>query len=133
MKLVLVIIAVVFGLSFLAFWLCCAAAGDYDQKATTVQCKMTGHLVELPCSASGCPLFGDCLSEHKRITRTPQTNADRIRAMSDEELAELLYNGVDSEYCSNDPACADLLDTEDGVPEEKCIGCLMKWLQRPTA
>ena len=61
----------------------------------------------------------------------PQTNADRIRAMSDEDLAQLLYNGVDAEYCTNAPACAAMLDEPDGVPEEKCIGCLMRWLQQP--
>ncbi|MBO7682571.1 MAG: hypothetical protein J6T17_07465 [Clostridia bacterium] len=30
----------------------------------------------------------------------PLTNADRIRAMTDEELAELMANKVDCQYCS---------------------------------
>ncbi len=55
------------------------------------KCKMTGNEKMFPCSAAGCPLFGDCLveyeKEHKKNTAKPQTNADRIRAMSDELLA----------------------------------------------
>jgi hypothetical protein len=45
--------------------------------------------------------------------------------MSDEELAKLLYNGDDLGYCKNLPECSDLLDTEEGIPEEKCIGCIL--------
>jgi hypothetical protein len=39
-----------------------------------------------------CPVCG-----HK--TNMPQTNADRIRAMSDEELAEFLCGVFDDDYC----------------------------------
>lgn len=58
------------------------------------------------------------------------TNADRIRAMSDEELAELLY-GIDGRYCHNDPECGKLLDLDEGIPEEKCKDCVLRWLQQP--
>jgi hypothetical protein len=68
-------------------------------------------------------------------TIIPITNADRIRAMSDKELAKMLsgFCILDSPipFCQNLPECEDLLDTEDGVPEEKCIGCLLNWLQQP--
>ena len=30
----------------------------------------------------------------------PQTNADRIRAMTDEEMAEFMSNKVDCQYCN---------------------------------
>lgn len=47
-----------------------------------------------------------------------ETNADRIRAMTDEELAEIIMcpydNGLNS--CSTD---------------SNCIGCCLKWLQQP--
>lgn len=63
------------------------------------------------------------------------SNADRIRAMSDEELAEKLYRFCDIEeqvgYCKNLPECEKLLDTEDGIPEKRCIGCLLYWLKQP--
>ena len=48
------------------------------------------------------------------------TNADRIRAMSDEELAEFLFNG-DVEYCHAGMCKAG----------ETCRICCLKWLQQP--
>lgn len=63
------------------------------------------------------------------------TNADRIRAMSDEELANHLYlfHGLEEQikFCQNLPECESLLNTEDGIPEEKCVGCLLAWLKQP--
>lgn len=56
-------------------------------------CKMTGEATTWPCSAHGCPLYGDCLSEYTGNSK-PMTNADRIRAKSDEELAEQLVVAV---------------------------------------
>lgn len=55
-------------------------------------CKMDGEPATWPCPSPGCPLFGDCLSEREGNSKPPMTNADRIRAMSDEELAEFLDN-----------------------------------------
>lgn len=64
------------------------------------------------------------------ISKPKPTNADRIRAASDEELADLLYP-VDDQYCCNDPECVKLLDSPDGIPEEKCKMCLLNWLKQP--
>lgn len=64
-----------------------------------------------------------------------QTNADRIRSMSDEELAEKLYCFTDIDckiaYCKNLSECEKLLDAEDGIPEAKCKRCLLEWLKQP--
>jgi hypothetical protein len=57
----------------------------------------------------------------------PQTNADRIRAMSDEELAEMLCN-----------ACA-FMESCSGCPAEKncprcpgeSVGAWEEWLKQP--
>ena len=49
-----------------------------------------------------------------------KTNAQKIRSMSDEELAEFLFNG-DVEYCH-----AGLC--KDG---ETCRICCLRWLQQP--
>ena len=89
-------------------------------------------LVDVTCKlgAKGCFADGRCHAlvncENKIVT-----NADRLRAMTDEELAKTLYNGLDVKYCTNDPVCGELLDTEDGIPEEKCIGCALRWLRQP--
>lgn len=58
-----------------------------------------------------------------------QTNAERIRTMSDEKLAQALYNGLDARFCKNLPECEKLLDSDDGIPEEKCIVCALEWLR----
>lgn len=58
------------------------------------------------------------------------TNADRIRSMSDEELAEWIHNGISSDHCDyceyNNGYC-------DGAP---CHGkadaeIIAEWLQQP--
>ena len=85
-----------------------------------IKCKTNGHLTELPCSASGCPLFGDCLAEYEK---EQMTNADRIRAMSDEELCKFLG---ECKFCD--------------ICEEGCDNCtyhgdcdkrLLDWLKQP--
>ena len=49
----------------------------------------------------------------------PQTNADRIRAMSDEELADVVANGVGCVLKA--PHCM----------EDDCTPCILKWLKQP--
>ena len=69
-------------------------------------------------------------AECKMQNLAPMTNADRIRAMTDEELARFLYDGAADRYCKNDPECENLLCTDEGIPEEKCVGCILHWLQQ---
>ena len=62
-----------------------------------------------------------CLSRrHKLGLCNPMTNADRIRAMSDEELARF-FIGDSPNYCH--PGLR--------LDGETCIGCFLKWLQQP--
>ena len=85
-------------------------------------CKLDGSTKTLPCAAPNCPLYGDCVAEWEKITKKTVTNADRIRSMSDEDLAwELMvwrcdaaarYHGIESVYP----------DTQQTV---------LKWLQQP--
>lgn len=49
----------------------------------------------------------------------PQTNADRIRTMSDEELAEVVAKGVGCVLKA--PHCMDC----------DCTPCILKWLKQP--
>lgn len=66
----------------------------------------------------------------------PQTNADRIRAMSDEELGMYLIQAHDCElyipFCTSKPECGELLE-KDELTKEHCLVCMMKWLQQPAA
>lgn len=52
-----------------------------------------------------------------------QTNADRIREMSDEELAEFLYR-TKQNYC--DGHCSNVWDVD-------CPACALKWLKKEVA
>lgn len=36
-------------------------------------CKMSGTPTTWPCSAAGCPLFGDCLTEYQRSSKHKDT------------------------------------------------------------
>lgn len=53
---------------------------------------------------------------------TKQYNADRIRAMSDEELAEKFADG-----CCRDVQCEDKYQMPDGW---NCYGCWLDWLKK---
>ena len=64
------------------------------------------------------------LEECFEIVEATKTNADRIRSMTDEELAVLLSESCE---CSVDP-------NEDGYREcgnKFCIDYLLNWLQQP--
>ena len=56
------------------------------------------------------------------------TRADRIRAMSDEELAAYWADHYD-EFCPCLEECGDALNQNQEIPDEKCIGCALRWLQ----
>lgn len=66
-----------------------------------------------------------------------RTNADRIRAMTDEELADAIFKNIFSTFgevipfCRNTEECSDMLDSCDGIPEHMCRECLFEWLQQP--
>ena len=86
------------------------------KKIITTQCKMNGHLTELPCTASDCTLVGDCYAEYEKAQK-PMTNADRIRAMSDEELADFI---IEAEACGN-----------EGVSIADCGMTMLEWIKQP--
>lgn len=49
----------------------------------------------------------------------PQTNADRIRSMTDEELAEVLFG-----------SCIEHMGVEEcSHPEKACKSCVLDWLK----
>lgn len=62
------------------------------------------------------------------------TNADKIRAMTDEELAVALIHvndfGFTIPFCQNKPECGELLDT-GGITDEMCQRCMVEWLKQP--
>ena len=71
----------------------------------------------------GCtkPLAETCPLINLNAKPKPMTNADRIRSMTDEELAELIDRETDS--------CAPTGDCEK--MSRDCKACWLEWLQQP--
>ena len=73
----------------------------------------------------GCPV------ETPKDSRNIVTNADRIRSMSDEELAEYIFDlGNCSEYCYGHCAYQDDCATK-GLDHDTCIKGVIDWLNSP--
>ena len=64
---------------------------------------------------------GECDKNCYYNTRTVMTNADRIRAMSDKELAEFIGDDPMHDICPNN--CHDDLD-------RPCKVCALDWLKQ---
>lgn len=84
---------------------------------------MTGKEKELPCSAAGCPLFGDCIVDYEKATKKPKTNADRIRGLNDEELAKWMLQFVID--------CTEATLGEDCSFEDGAETAMVNWLKQP--
>ena len=70
---------------------------------------------------------------HEHIDRPfmpPMTIADRIRSMSDEELAVFWSEHYDN-FCQSKPECGKLLDTDEGIPSEWCVACALEYIRQP--
>lgn len=73
--------------------------------------------------------------EHIKAGRAAKTSADRIRAMSDEELASFLYDDVALDdkihFCQNRQECMEAIDRDETIQDEMCRECLIAWLRQP--
>lgn len=87
----------------------------------SIKCLMNGLEVNYPCSPS-CALFGDCVTVFESQKKANvRTNADRIRAMSDDELIEFIKNiKVRAALCK-------AVKNNDAFEEL----CSAEWLQQP--
>jgi hypothetical protein len=66
------------------------------------------------------------------ITEYRMTNADRIRAMSDEELANHLHEiGWDCHLCSEHKRLDNEPLLRDEKCDEKCVEHCLEWLKQP--
>ena len=62
------------------------------------------------------------------------TNEDKIRAASDEEIAEfILANDLDEEihFCKSKPECNEIMDSGRAITHEMCRKCCIDWLRQP--
>lgn len=63
------------------------------------------------------------MDEAKRRSTHPPTNADRIRAMSDEEMARLVFMGREGLFCNK--------YSFECKKECSCEDCVLDWLKQP--
>ena len=74
-------------------------------------CKNNGtQICSVCCSYQGCP---------DRWEPKPQTNADRFRAMTDEELAKTISGDQIYPWCTEEPCKYD-----------SCTDCVLAWLKQ---
>ena len=73
------------------------------------------------------------LKEYFEIVEAPKTNAERIRAMSDEELAEFLthINPTNCQDCAFSHGWRCKPDRDDYSDFKKCEEGRKRWLQQP--
>lgn len=77
--------------------------------------------------------IANCTHFKKSEPILPMTNGDRIRAMSDEELADRLY-WLDKDsipFCKNLPYCEHRLEADEFISDSECIACMLEWLKQP--
>lgn len=63
----------------------------------------------------------------------PRTNGDKIRALTDEELAKkiVVLDLGEAPYCGLDNVkCNEMADAGEMVPSSMCQQCCIKWLQK---
>ena len=82
------------------------------------------------CTYAGTPSYKSPCSECKGFSKyeyeKPMTNADRIRAMTDEELADAL-----EKFCIGMADCSDCPLYAFGCPMSSTFNNWLEWLQQP--
>lgn len=65
------------------------------------------------------------------MARGRVSRADRIRSMSDEEMALLVVQSSTQEHCRWEPRCMEQLkrNGDAKIPESWCVECALKWLR----
>lgn len=78
-----------------------------------------------------------CLRCHGTgYTQVPLTFADKIRAMSDEELCDAFFRLIYAMdpanwFCKGKEDCRELMDADKDIPDEMCKACLLQKLRQP--
>lgn len=102
-----------------------------DTKLVTCEkCRGTGYVNGGDENSAWSKICEDCHGIGFSVV--PKTNADRLRAMSDEELAKIL--NAFTEYFSECNRSADEVDCKDCELNNLCQlheGKAIEWLQQP--
>lgn len=82
------------------------------------------------CCNSGATQYM-CKCKQPCYTIIPITNADRIRAMSDKELASFLADRFANESCNRLSECNMVTATQMEAIRHTWYCCWMDWLEQP--
>lgn len=94
---------------------------------TTDLCFKCSNKDSILCSI--CGIAKDGAREH--FNQKPITNADRIRSMTDEELAHWMYKHVTCRYCPCNPCISyDDIDKAGNIKCNPCEQILLAWLRK---
>lgn len=84
------------------------------------------------CGLKDCYAYRHkCYTEEFCKCHQPQTNADHIRAMNDEELAKFLECFGLCHYCTEHYRLGELRIYADEKCDEKCVEHCLEWLEQP--
>lgn len=67
-----------------------------------------------------------------RIAAGKPSNADKIRQMTDEELAKTMHSTGDCPPCECPYAYADLSESGGNITDKQCVECWLDWLKQET-
>lgn len=84
---------------------------------------------DIDLNRCGCPT--STWEKYFTPPKKPQTNADRIRAMSDEELAAFLDTWGCCHHCIEHERLSDNRWFSDERCDEKCVKHCLEWLKQP--
>lgn len=91
-----------------------------------MKCLIENIEVNYPCSRA-CSLYGDCVTAFLEARKQQvRTNADRIRSMSDEELAEWLEYPI-CKYSKCAKVCPVFPENKD----KSCKENILNYLRQP--
>ena len=83
-----------------------------------------GKMPKRKCTGANCPMQVGCVvpetcpePEKCRYATFPQTNADRIRNMTDEELVDVIH--------------CPLVEVDGCHTGKSCALCILRWLRSP--
>ena len=95
-------------------------------------------MIMAKCTGKRCPMqvgykVNECNHKDCPYRTEPITNADRVRAMSDEELADFLtdINPTNCQDCAFSHGWRCQPDRDDYSGFEKCKEGRKRWLQQP--
>ena len=84
------------------------------------------------CERTGCFYRSRTVIDCGKYVGMPMTNADRVRAMTDEELAKCIFEiGFDCHLCSEHERLSDNPLLRHEKCDEKCTEHCLEWLQQP--